>query len=283
MTFMIALLCFVITMASFNKHAKTSEMKNAFEKACPNVTATVRTNKNTGAVTGINIEGGDVVNRFCVKTTKFDSAKVDLQLNQADVCDPDTWDQLRELLRTNGIKHMETHFKIGDDWHTALEIKGVSITKWISVYKIISGILESFVCNDEDVDYDEHKEDVNESAAPVISQSTVERSEPLTLESDFPSLPSTNGKKVGAPAPNPVVVEKFIEVTAKQPQENVMFFVNQEYTPPSQEYTPPSALLSQQQTLANIRQLIQFHDLESARLRKEAEIFEASVRALQAL
>lgn len=263
-------------MASFNKHAQNSEMKNAFKKEYPNVTATVRTNKNTGAITGINIEGGDVVNRFCVKTTKFDSTKVDLQLNQADVCDPDTWDQLRELLRTNAIKHMETHFKIGDDWHTALEIKGVSITKWISVYETISGILESFVHNDEDVDYEEHDEDVNESSAPVISQSTVERSDPITLESDFPSLPSTNGNKVDAPAQTPVVVKAFIEVTAKQSQENMMFFVNQ-------EYQPPSALLSQQQTLANIRQLIQFHDLESARLRKEAEIFEDSVRALQAL
>jgi hypothetical protein len=85
---------------------------------------------------------------------------------------------------------------------------------------------------------------------------------------------------VVAVAPTPVIVEAFIKINDQQPQENMMFFVNQEYT---QEYTPPSALLSQQQTLANIRQLILFHDLESARLRKEAEIFEASVRALQAL
>ena len=147
--------------------AISKEMLNAFNNQVTGVKAYPRINKKK-EITGINIPGESIIERFCVKINKYDNTKADLQLNQSDNCVTSDWERFRKILHSKKILHKETNFQSGDEWYTAIEIKGIPTDKWISLYKTISDILKSFVDTDTEI---EQSTVPNLSMFPVLSSS----------------------------------------------------------------------------------------------------------------
>ena len=147
--------------------AISKEMLNAFNNQVTGVKAYPRINKKK-EITGINIPGESIIERFCVKINKYDNTKADLQLNQSDNCVTSDWERFRKILHSKKILHKETNFQSGDEWYTAIEIKGIPTDKWISLYKTISDILKSFVDTDTEI---EQSIVPNLSMFPVLSSS----------------------------------------------------------------------------------------------------------------
>ena len=144
------------------------ELKTNFEKEIPNIGVSLRINKNTKKITGINIEGESIIDRFCVKPNSFYKDMVDLQMNQSSDCVSSKWKLLRDKLSSKKILHKENIFCIGDVSHVIIEIKGILNDKWIGLYKTISDILKSFVDNDTEIE-ESTVPDFNEF--PILSTS----------------------------------------------------------------------------------------------------------------
>lgn len=174
--------------------AISKEMLNAFNNQVTGVKAYPRINKKK-EITGINIPGESIIERFCVKINKYDNTKADLQLNKSDNCVASDWERFRKILHSKKILHKETNFQSGDEWYTAIEIKGIPTDKWISLYKTISDILKSFVDTDTDTEI-EQSTVPNLSMFPVLSSSneieaiTESATEPAT-ESSIESVTET--------------------------------------------------------------------------------------------
>lgn len=144
------------------------ELKTNFEEEIPNIGVSLRINKNTKKITGINIEGKSIIDRFCVKPNSFYKDMVDLQMNQSYDCVSSEWKLLRDKLSSKKILHKENIFCIGDVSHVIIEIKGILNDKWIGLYKTISDILKSFVDNDTEIE-ESTVPDFNEF--PILSTS----------------------------------------------------------------------------------------------------------------